>query len=100
MDDAGKPAGVRESTDRIHTEQRLRIAQQAGHVGTFEWYPESGRLDVSEEHRRIWGLSPEVAVTDDLLASLIHQGAALSRVHPSLIWPIRLNMPNTGGSIR
>jgi hypothetical protein len=73
MDDAGKPAGVRDSTDRIHTEQRLCIAQQAGHVGTFEWSPESGTLEVSEEHRRIWGLSPEVAVTDDPLVSLIRQ---------------------------
>jgi PAS domain S-box-containing protein len=76
LDDAGKPAGVlaivRETTDRIHTEQRLRIAQQAGHVGTFEWYPESGKLDVSEEYRRIWGLSPDVPVTADLLVGLLH----------------------------
>ena len=76
MDDAGKPAGVlaivRETTDRIHTEQRLRIAQQAGHVGTFEWYPESGKLDVSDEYRRIWGLSPNVDVTADLLVGLLH----------------------------
>ena len=76
LDDAGVPAGVlaivRETTDRIHTEQRLRIAQQAGHVGTFEWYPESGTLDVSDEYRRIWGLSPDVPVTDKLLVSLLH----------------------------
>jgi PAS domain S-box-containing protein len=76
LDDSGKPAGVlalvRETTERIHTEQRLRIAQQAGHVGTFEWYPESGRLDVSDEYRRIWGLGLDVTVTDDLLVSLIH----------------------------
>jgi PAS domain S-box-containing protein len=76
LDDAGTPAGVlaivRETTDRVHTEQRLRIAQQAGHVGTFEWYPESGTLDVSDEYRRIWGLGPDVTVTDELLVGLIH----------------------------
>ena len=76
MDDSGKSAGVlalvRETTERIHTEQRLRIAQQAGHVGTFEWYPESGKLDVSDEYRKIWGLGPDVAVTADLLVGLLH----------------------------
>jgi PAS domain S-box-containing protein len=76
LDDAGKRAGVlaivRETTERVHTEQRLRIAQQAGHVGTFEWYPESGKLDVSDEYKRIWGLDPDVAVTDKLLVGLIH----------------------------
>ena len=76
LDNAGTPVGVlaivQETTERIHTEQRLRIAQQAGHVGTFEWYPESGKLDVSDEYRRIWGLSPDVVVTDKLLVGLLH----------------------------
>ena len=76
LDEAGNPVGVlaivRETTERVHTEQRLRIAQQAGHVGTFEWYPESGKLDVSDEYRRIWGLGPNDVVTDDLLVGLIH----------------------------
>jgi PAS domain S-box-containing protein len=76
LDDRGKPAGVlalvRETTERVHTEQRLRIAQQAGQVGTFEWYPESGKLDVSDEYRRIWGLSSDGAVTDDVSVNLIH----------------------------
>jgi PAS domain S-box-containing protein len=76
LDEEGKPAGVfaivRETTERVHTEQRLRIAQQAGHVGTFEWYPESGKLDVSDEYRRIWGLGPEAVVTADLLVGLLH----------------------------
>ena len=76
LDETGKPAGVlalvQETTGRIHTEQRLRIAQQAGHVGTFEWYPESGKLEVSDEYRRIWGLAADTAVTDDLLVGLLH----------------------------
>ncbi|QDM24694.1 PAS domain S-box protein [Tardiphaga sp. vice154] len=76
LDANGNPAGVlalvRETTERVYTEQRLRIAQQAGHVGTFEWYPESGKLDVSDEYRRIWGLGPDVTATDKLLVGMLH----------------------------
>ena len=76
LDTQGKPAGVfaivRETTERFRTERRLRIAQEAGHVGTFEWYPGSGRLDVSDEYRRIWGLGPDATVTADLLVRLLH----------------------------
>ncbi|MBI5131582.1 MAG: PAS domain S-box protein [Rhodopseudomonas palustris] len=76
VDAQGKLAGVfaivRETTERVRTEQRLRIAQEAGHVGTFEWYPETGRLDVSDEYRRIWGLGMDAIVTADLLVGLLH----------------------------
>jgi len=92
LDDGGKPAGVlavvRETTERIHIEQRLRIAQQAGHVGLFEWYPESGTLDVSDEYRRIWGLGPDVNVTADLLVNLIHPEDR------AIAGPSKLNLAN------
>jgi len=75
-DAGGRPdavlAMVRETTDRVRAEQRLRIAQDAGRIGVFEWYPDTGRLEVSDEFRRIWGLGAEVAVTDGLLLSLLH----------------------------
>jgi len=75
-DDDGIPAGVlaivKDTTQRVRTEQRLRIAQDAGGIGTFEWYPETGMLDVSDEYRRIWGLAPDVVVTDRLLVDLLH----------------------------
>jgi hypothetical protein len=29
-------------TKRAEAEQRLRIAQEAGGIGTFEWFPDSG----------------------------------------------------------
>jgi PAS domain S-box-containing protein len=103
MDEAGKPAGVlaivRETTDRIHTEQRLRIAQQAGHVGTFEWYPESGsstcltNIAESGDWAETWPSPPT------RLSVYCIPTTAPSRVHPNLIWPIRLNMPNIEGSI-
>ncbi len=76
VDEAGTPVGVlaiiKNTTDRFKTEQRLRIAQEAGGVGTFEWYPHTGRLEVSDQYRRIWGFSADVEVTDSLLASLAH----------------------------
>jgi PAS domain S-box-containing protein len=76
LDEADRPVGVYavviEITERIRAEQRLKIAQEAGGVGVFEWYPETGRLDVSDEYRKIWGLAPDVEVTDDLLIALLH----------------------------
>jgi PAS domain S-box-containing protein len=76
VDAAGVPAGVlaivNDTTIRFQNEQRLRIAQEAGGVGTFELYPDTGRLEVSETYRHIWGLPPDVPVTTELLAALIH----------------------------
>jgi len=93
VDETGTPAGVlaivKNTTDRFQTEQRLRIAQEAGGVGTFEWYPDSGRLEVSDQYRRIWGLSADVVVTDDLLASLAHPDD-----RPAVVGPKRYDLPN------
>jgi PAS domain S-box-containing protein len=59
-------------TDRLMTSERLRVAQRAGGVGTFEWLPETGKMVVSEEYRRIWGLDPSGDVTNQQLVALIH----------------------------
>lgn len=76
VDEAGTPVGVlavvKNTTQRHLVEERLRIAQEAGGVGTFELYPDSGRLEVSDEYRRIWGLDADTVVTVELLASLVH----------------------------
>ncbi|MCA1326702.1 PAS domain S-box protein [Herbaspirillum sp. alder98] len=75
-DEEGVPRGVlvilEETTARVHVEQRLSIAQAAGGVGTFEWFPDSGRLEVSEQYLKLWGLAPGTEVTDALLMSLLH----------------------------
>ena len=42
------------------SEERLRIAQQAGGVGTFEWDPVTGIVSMSEEFQRLWGLGDAV----------------------------------------
>ncbi len=56
-------------TDHALTEERLRVAQEAGAIGTFEWYPSTGKLVVSDAYRRIWGFAPGVEVTASLLLS-------------------------------
>ncbi len=92
VDEAGTPAGVlaivKNTSKRFQAEERLRIAQEAGGVGTFELYPDSGRLEVSAEYRRIWGLSADVVVTVELLASLIHPDDRHA------VGPHRANLPD------
>jgi len=76
VDEHGVPRGVlavlQNTTARMEMAERLRIAQQAGGVGSFEWFPEDGRLVVSEEYRRIWGLAPGVEVTNEMLLRKLH----------------------------
>lgn len=68
-------------TARSLAEERLRVAQEAGGIGTFEWYPQRKLSVVSDTYRRLWGIAPELAVTDDLLVGLVdpahahHSGA-------------------------
>ncbi|HET6431358.1 PAS domain S-box protein [Dyella sp.] len=82
-DESGEPrlalAVVRDVTDRVETAQRLAIAQRAGGVGLFEWYPETGQLEASEQYRRIWGLPDGEPVEEGRLLALMHpddRGAA------------------------
>lgn len=75
-DENGFIAGVlcilKDTTARVHVEQRLRIAQEAGGVGTFEWYPDTGKMEVSDEYRRIWGLPATGEVIDTMLVNMLH----------------------------
>lgn len=58
-------------TARALAEERLRVAQEAGGIGTFEWYPQRGLSVVSDTYRSLWGIAPGVAVTDELLVGLV-----------------------------
>jgi PAS domain S-box-containing protein len=95
VDEAGTPRGalavVKNTTERIQADQRLHFAQEAGGIGTFEWFADSGRLEVSDQYRRLWGLSPGVEVTEDLLASLVHpddRSAVIGRQRLGLANPV------------
>ena len=92
VDEAGVPAGVmaivKETTDRVLAERKLTFAQEVGGVGTFEWFPDTGRLDVSDQYRRIWNISPDIEVTESLLVSLVHPDDRY------LLGPSRYGSPN------
>ena len=52
--DAEKRAAEAAETAR----KRLEVAQRAGEIGTYEILPEEGRILVSEEFCKVWGLAP------------------------------------------
>lgn len=58
-------------TARALAEERLRIAQEASGIGTFEWYPQRKASVVSDTYRRLWGIAPDTVVTDDLLLGFV-----------------------------
>lgn len=75
--DAGEVGGILveglDVTEQAEAEERLRLAQQAGGIGTFEWFPDTGAMLVSPTFRRQWGIAEEVEITEQLLVSLIDQ---------------------------
>ena len=86
------------------SEARLRIAQSAGGIGTFEWFPEQGLVHVSEEYRRIWGLPHAGLLKDsDLIGMIDEQDRGLSgpaRLHgpgnPVRYAEYRITRPDSG----
>ena len=66
-------AGHGEQGRATITEDFLRMAQEAGGIGSFEWFPDTGRMVVSATYRKLWGLAPGVEVTADTLLGLIDE---------------------------
>ena len=66
-------------TDQKRVQERLRVAQAAGGVGTFEYVSGFGTVDVSEEFCRLLGLTPTDAVALRAINAVLPQGS------PSLI---------------
>jgi PAS domain S-box-containing protein len=60
-----------DTTERTQAQEGLRIAQEVGGIGTFEWLPERGVLEASEQYARIWGLPGAGAVTTAELMRLV-----------------------------
>jgi len=55
-----------------HSEQRLRIAQQAGGVGTFEWDLRTGEVTVSDEFCLLWGMRPHKSLRAGVFSEFVH----------------------------
>ncbi|ONN64283.1 PAS domain S-box protein [Herbaspirillum sp. VT-16-41] len=79
----GRVAGIfiegNDVTDLHVAEERLRIVDRAGGIGIFEWFPDSGKLAVSDRFRRLWGVAPEGEVTSQQLVDMIDE-----EFHPNL----------------
>ncbi|HEV7255871.1 MAG TPA: ATP-binding protein [Mesorhizobium sp.] len=54
------------------SEERLRVAQQVGSIGSFELVPATGMLYPSEEFCRLWGLTTCSGMPVDDALALIH----------------------------
>lgn len=54
------------------SEARLRLAQEAGGVGAYEWNLKTGELYASGVAKRLWGLADDDDVTLAQAVSLIH----------------------------
>ncbi|HEX2560532.1 sensor histidine kinase [Phenylobacterium sp.] len=54
------------------SEGRLRLAQEAGRVGAYDWNLETGELYTSEVAKQLWGIPQDAVVTMAYAASLIH----------------------------
>jgi len=83
LDDAGRMIGIvgisMDISDRVQTlaaltssEERLRIAQDAGGIGTFEWNISTGEVRVTEEFCRIWGLGSLTSIRAGAFAEFVH----------------------------
>ena len=62
------------------SQERLRLAQEAGGVGVWDWTPDTGEENFSDEMNRIYGLEPRTVRT---------YADWLSRVHPDDIAPMQ-----------
>jgi PAS domain S-box-containing protein len=60
-------------TRERQTEERLRIAQQAGAVGSFELMPETGKIAPSEQFCRLWGMPVRAEYDVADFIALIHE---------------------------
>ena len=58
-------------TEQTANAERLRIAQEAGGIGSFEWFPDTDQLACSDTYRRLWGLPDGVPVTGSMLVAMV-----------------------------
>jgi PAS domain S-box-containing protein len=64
-------------TEQKHVEERLRIAQQAGGIGTFEYVRDFGTVQISEEFCRLVGLYPTAVLPVRTINALVILGDPL-----------------------
>lgn len=68
---------VTDITEQKRVQERLRVAQSAGGVGTFEYKAGFGTVEVSKEFCRLLGLSPTDALPVKTVNGAVIQGGEL-----------------------
>jgi PAS domain-containing protein len=63
----------RERQGRLAAEERLRLAHDAGVIGTFEWIPATGHIIGSATYNAIWGFEPGACLQVDMLVDLVDE---------------------------
>ena len=75
-DGAGAVAGIfvqgLDVTEHRTNSERLRIAQEAGGIGSFEWFPDTDRMVCSDTYRQLWGLPENIDVTGSMLVAMVN----------------------------
>jgi PAS domain S-box-containing protein len=61
-------------TEQKRAEEKLRIAQKAGGIGTFEFMSGFGTVDVSEQFCQLLGLHPTDALPVRTINAVVHPG--------------------------
>ncbi|HEU0015589.1 MAG TPA: ATP-binding protein [Longimicrobium sp.] len=90
-------------------EERLRLAQRAAHIGTFDWHVPSGRLTWTEEEERLFGLVPgtfpgtldawaAALLPEDLLRTQAELNEAMARGDRETDFAFRIRRPD--GEVR
>jgi PAS domain S-box-containing protein len=63
---------LQDRTEQLVSEERVRLAQEVGRVGTFELLPGEARLLVSSGFCQLWGLPEKRSYPLDELVRLLH----------------------------
>ncbi len=91
-------------TERAAVEERLRIAHEAGGVGTFEWFPATDALIASDTYRALWGFAPDVELTVSMAVELVEpqdrhllaNATKVNRSNPLAYAEFRIRRADTG----
>src|SRR3546814_5192002 len=54
------------------SEERLRLAQELGGVGSFDWDLATGKAEITESCRHVCGLPPDLVMTRQIFETLVH----------------------------
>jgi PAS domain S-box-containing protein len=108
-DEAGKPARFSgtlvDITEQKRVEERLRIAQTAGGVGTFEYIDGFGTVSVSPQFCALLGLHPALDLPVRTVNAVVHPGdtpiiESHAHYEPGRVCHVefRITRPDTGES--